>query len=71
MKPRHQILVIGAALLGVAAWSSMKRGEDVPNAGQACSTCLPFPGGRDAKPMPFCTNATALTSNTLASTNHL
>ncbi len=71
MKSRHEILVIGAALLGVAAWFSIRRGEDVPNAGQACSTCFPFPGGLDAKPMADCTNATAIITNRPAGTNHL
>lgn len=71
MKPRHQVLVLGVALLGVAAWSSMRRGEELPNAGQACSTCFPFPGGLDAKPMADCTNATVIITNTPAGTNHL
>lgn len=70
MKPCQQILVLGVALLGVAAWSSIRRGEDVSNAGQACSTCLALMGGLDAKPITDCTNATAIITNTPVSTNH-
>jgi len=65
MKPRTQIILGIAVLLGVAALSSMKRG---PNAGRAqnAGTCCPLMAALDAKPAPATTNR--ITTNAAAST---
>jgi hypothetical protein len=71
MKPRPQIILVGALLVGVAALSSMKRGARSVSAGQSCGTCclsLPTPDGMR---LPSVTNGFKVngTSNLSSATN--
>ena len=58
MKPRTQIILVGALLVGVAALSSMKCGARFDNTGQSCGTCCPFLPAPGALPLLSVTNAT-------------
>ena len=60
MKPRTQIILVGALLVGVAVLSSMKRGARSDSAGQSCGTCYPFLPAPGALLMPSVTNATTI-----------
>jgi hypothetical protein len=58
MKPRTQIILVGALLVGVAALSSMKRGARSDNGGWSCGACCPFLPAPGALPLPSVTNGT-------------
>jgi hypothetical protein len=58
MKPRTQIILVGALLVGVAALSSMQRGAHSDSAGGSCGTCCPFLPAPGALPLPSVTNGT-------------
>ncbi|HEX7570200.1 MAG TPA: nitrophenyl compound nitroreductase subunit ArsF family protein [Verrucomicrobiae bacterium] len=58
MKPRTQIILAGALLIALMAWSSARRGPRSNNAGQSCGTCCPFLSAPGALPLPSATNGT-------------
>ncbi len=58
MKPRTQIILVGALLVGVAALSSMKRGAQTDSTGRNRGACCPFMLTPDRMPMSSLTNGT-------------
>jgi hypothetical protein len=71
MKQRTQIILAGALLIAVMAWSAARRGPRSNNAGQGCGTCCPFLPAPGALPLLSVTNATTTnsTSNRPSATN--
>jgi len=63
MKPRTQIILVGALLAGVAALSSVKRGARHDNASQSRGACCPFMPTLDGMPLPSVTNGKTINSN--------
>ena len=58
MKPRTQIILVGALLVGVVALSSMKRVARSDADGSNRGACCPFMLTPDRMPMSFLTNGT-------------
>ena len=56
MKPRTQIILVGALLIALMALSSMKHGPRSDNAGQNRGACCPFLPALDRMPLPPDTN---------------
>jgi hypothetical protein len=63
MKPRTQIILVGALLIALMALSSMKHGPRSDNAGQNRGACCPFLPALDRMPLPPGTNGTAINCN--------
>jgi len=64
MKPRAQIILISAVLLGVAALSSIKRGADASSAGRNRGACCPLMAALDARRMSSATTGMTTDSPT-------
>lgn len=64
MKPRTQIILVGALLVGVAALSSMKHEADSDRAGKSAGACCPLMAALDMKPVV--TNMDQITTNATA-----
>jgi hypothetical protein len=60
MKPRTQIILVGALLIALVAWSAARRGARSDSAGQSCGTCCPFLPAPGALLMPSVTNETTI-----------
>src|ERR1017187_332924 len=58
MKPRTQIILVGALLVGMAALSSIKCEARFVSAGQGRGACCPFLPAPGALPLPSVTNGT-------------
>jgi hypothetical protein len=63
MKPRTQVILVVAVLLGVAALSSIKRGAN-PGRAQNGGACCPLMAALDVKPVAISTNQ--ITTNALS-----
>ena len=63
MKPRTQIILVGALLIALMALSSMKHGPRSDNAGQNRGACCPFLPALDRMPLPRGTNGTTINSD--------
>jgi hypothetical protein len=63
MKPRTQIILVGALLIALMALSSMKHGPRSDNAGQNRGACCPFLPAPGALPLSSMTNGTAINCN--------
>jgi len=72
MKPRAQIILVGALLVGVAVLSLVKRAARSDAAGQNRGPCCPLMPGLDVMLPPSGTNGSVFdcNTNTPPATNH-